>query len=113
MLETVNQWLPLLSLAGVVLFGWGMWHLSRSFVTRVEHEAIQARLADMEKETHETKQTLNILSVRLDGLPRAETVAELRVAIAELRGEVGSVREVMSRVERTLTLLTEHHMNEG
>ena len=44
------------------------------------------------------------------GWKGAEAIAELRVDVAELRGELEGLKGIMGRVEHTLSLLTEHHM---
>ena len=54
-LAIVNAALPLVSIIGTVLFGCAMWYLSRSFVTRAEHAAMQARLGDMECKADDIK----------------------------------------------------------
>lgn len=110
-LGIVNTALPLVSIIGTVLAACGMWYLSRSFVTRAEHEAVQARLGDMECKTGDLEKFVAAVSSRLDALPGAEAVTQLRVDVASLRGEVGGLREGMKRVEHMLSLLTEHHIN--
>ena len=55
-LGIVNTALPLVSIIGTVLAACGMWYLSRSFVTRAEHEAVQARLGDMKCKTRDIYQ---------------------------------------------------------
>ena len=109
-LTELDRWWPVLGILATLVYGWGIYRLSQSFVTRTEHEALQARLADMEKDANAARQELYILGARLEGLPRAEAIAELRVDGAELRGELEGLKGIMGRVEYTLSLLTEHHM---
>ena len=109
-LTELDRWWPVLGILATFIYGWGIYRLSQSFVTRTEHEALQARLADIEKDANAARQELYILGARLEGLPRAEAIAELRVDVAELRGELEGLKGIMGRVEHTLSLLTEHHM---
>ena len=70
-LTELDRWWPVLGILATLVYGWGIYRLSQSFVTRTEHEALQARLADMEKDANAARQELYILGARLEGLPRA------------------------------------------
>lgn len=119
-LAIVNTALPLVSIIGTVFFGCAMWYLSRSFVTRVEHEAVQARLGDMECKADDIERLVTVISSRLDALPGTDSWQQMQTSIEGLRGtnavllaKIEGQNELLKRIEHPMQLLLEYQLRGG
>ena len=117
LLKAMNAALPLVSIIGTVLFACCMWYLSRSFATRAEHHAVQARLRDMECKTGDIEKLVSSVSLRLDALPGGDSWQQMQTSIEGLRGQsavllakIEGQSDVLKRVEHPMQLLLEHHL---
>ena len=53
-LTELDRWWPVLGILATLVYGWGVYHLSRRFATRAEH--------------HDTQKTVAELGDRVDGI---------------------------------------------
>lgn len=119
-LAIVNAALPLVSIIGTVLFGCAMWYLSRSFVTRAEHAAMQARLGGMECKADDIERLVTVISSRLDALPGTDSWQQMQTSIEGLRGtnavllaKIEGQNELLKRIEHPMQLLLEYQLKGG
>ena len=86
---------------------WGMWSLRKQFVARAHCDAqcqvMRDKHAKLEQAQH--------------ALPDADEVQAMAVQLAEIEGSIKAVMatvqgqaEIMTRIERPLNLLLEHHV---
>lgn len=89
----------------------GAWAVRTSLVRREDHEALERRMGQVEK--------LNsMLELKIDALPTAHQVSDLRVGMAKIEGKVSALderldgqREVSERNEKLLRSLHDHLLN--
>lgn len=55
---------------------------------------------------------LDGIDVRIAAMPQADRVGSMERQMDQLRGEVAALREAVSRIDRMVTMLVEHQLNE-
>ena len=110
LLDEINRWWPLLSIAATLACGWCLWQLSRRFVSREEHEAILEAQDTLESRVEK-------LERRMETAPDNETMLSIQLSLAELRGGVKTLDSRMDGMENSMTglkneisMLIEHHL---
>lgn len=110
LLDEINRWWPLLSIAATLACGWCLWQLSRRFVSREEHDAILEAQDTLESRVEK-------LERRMETVPDAETMHKIELSLMELRGDMKAVCGRMDGMETSITglkneisMLLEHHL---
>jgi prefoldin subunit 5 len=117
----VDEWiwksLPVVALAVQGLFVWGMWSLSKSFVTcdscRATHAGYDAQLAEIEADGQELRGSLAKLATTEDLHQVAMQVQAVSGGQEALRESVKSLGISIDRLDKPIQLLLEHHINGG
>lgn len=98
LLEEINRWWPLLSIAATMVCGWCLWQLSRRFVTREEYianlEAQESLICRVEK-----------LEQHMENVPSNETLHKIELSLTELRGDMKALCSRMDGMENSITRL--------
>ena len=113
LLDEINRWWPLLSIAATLACGWCLWQLSRRFVSREEHEAILEAQDTLESRVEK-------LERRMETVPDNETMHKIALSLSELRGDMKEMRGRMDGMETSMlglkneiSMLIEHHLESG
>ena len=130
-LDTILKLWPLLSAAGAALgaliMGCLFWHLSKRFVRRDEHEALQEEVKEIQasvdgvgKQLGGLSGQLNALQSRLDNLPTQDKMNKILLGMEELRGTqkemAATMRgqaEVLKRIEHPVQLMMGEAIKKG
>lgn len=109
-MDELNRWWPLLSIAATLVCGWCLWQLSRRFVSREEHAAVlEAQNA--------LSRRVDTLEKRMETVPDNETMHKIELSLTELRGDMKAVCSRMDGMETSImglkneiSMLLEHHL---
>lgn len=118
--NAILQIWPILTLAGYVLMGWLLWHLSKSFVSRKAHEALKQEVKDIKDCMEDVSNQLSKVNGRLDMLPAAPEINRILLGLEELRGTQRELMatmkgqdEVLKRIEHPVQLLMGEAIKKG
>ncbi len=103
---------------------WGWWSLKRVFVTRTDFEACRAataaRLDAVESRQYSRTTALQQIDFKLDALPTSDEVRGLAISLKEIEGDLKGIRaqveglsHATARLERTVDMFTEVHMEKN
>ena len=119
-IDKIVTWWPLLTLAGYVILGFLLWHLSKSFVKREEHEALKIEVDAVRGCVDDVSRGVNTIQHRLELLPAARDLNKILLSLEELRGtqkelvaKMNGQEEVLKRIEHPVQLLMAAHMDGG
>lgn len=109
-MDELNRWWPLLSIAATLVCGWCLWQLSRRFVSREEHSAVLEAQSVLSRR-------VDTLEKRMETVPDNETMHKIELSLTELRGDMKAVCSRMDGMETSITglkneisMLLEHHL---
>ncbi len=110
LLLELDRWWPVLGIAATVFYGWGIYHLSRRFVTKEEYE-------NAKTEQDAIAERLELLERRMETVPDGETMHKIALSLAEVRGDMKAVRNRMDGMETAIAgikeqvnMLVQHHL---
>ena len=93
-IDEINRWWPLLSIAATAGCGWCLWQPSRRFVSRVE---------TLERHMESVPGNSAMHSIEL-------SLTELRGDMKELRGHMDGMETSMTGLKAEIAMLIEHHL---
>lgn len=106
--------ISLIVLLGQGLFAWLMWSARKSFVPR---ETCDGRCGKNEDRMNKADLRMAQLETAHQAMPTPEDVSDIKDRLGgiegEMKGLVATIRgqaEIMTRIERPLNLLMEHHL---
>ena len=109
-LTELDRWWPVLGILATLFYGWGIYHLSQRFASKKELESVRTEQESMSGR-------LEKLEKRMETVPDAETMHKIALSLAEVRGDLKSVRERMGGVETAISgireqvnMLVQHHL---
>lgn len=109
-MDELNRWWPLLSIAATLVCGWCLWQLSRRFVSREEHSAVLEAQSALSRR-------VDTLEKRMETVPDNKTMHKIELSLTELRGDMKAVCSRMDGMETSLmglkneiSMLLEHHL---
>lgn len=118
--DTILKLWPILTVAGAVLMAALFWHLSKRFVKREEHEAMQAEIKSLQISVDGIGGKLTSLQGRLDNLPTAGEVNKILLGLEELRGAqremtatIKGQADVLKRIEHPVQLMMAEAIKKG
>lgn len=104
--ETISQWVSLIlsviTLAGIV-YGWFTWgqKTSAADLTAFKDKQSEA-LGEIEDKLDAHDRRIQNVETELKHLPDKDSVVELKLAMADLKGTVGRLDESLNSVQRTV-----------
>jgi hypothetical protein len=118
--NTILQIWPILTLVGYVLMGWLLWHLSKSFVSRKDHEALKEEVRGIKECMEDVGNHLSKVSGRIESLPSAHETNRILLGLEEVRGTqrelIATMKgqdEVLKRIEHPVQLLMAEAIKKG
>lgn len=109
-IDEINRWWPLLSIAATAGCGWCLWQLSRRFVSREEHDVIV-------RTQEELAGRVETLERHMESVPGNSAMHSIELSLTELRGDMKELRGHMDGMETSMTglkaeiaMLIEHHL---
>ena len=110
LLTELDRWWPVLGILATVFYGWGIYHLSRSFATKEEYRAVRT-------EQESISGRLGKLEKRMETVPDANMMHAIELSLTELRGDVKEIRGRMDGMETSISgmknqinILVQHHL---
>ena len=92
-LTELDRWWPVLGILATLVYGWGVYHLSRRFATRAEHQR------------------------RMETVPDGKTMHAIQLSLEELRGDMKAIgtrmdgmKTSVSGLENQIAMLVQHHL---
>ena len=109
-LNELDPWWPVLGILATLVYGWGIYHLSRRFATRAEHHDTQRSVAELGDRVEE-------LERRMETVPDGKTMHAIQLSLEELRGDMkamgtrmGGIETSVSGLENQIAMLIQHHL---
>ena len=103
-LTELDRWWPVLGILATLVYGWGVYHLSRRFATRAEHHDTQKTVAEQ-------------LERRMETVPDGKTMHAIQLSLEELRGDMKAIgtrmdgmKTSVSGLENQIAMLVQHHL---
>ncbi len=106
MLDFITQPQVIIAIC-TALWGWVVWSFNRKFADKKDVEDVDSKVNCLDNRITKAEDTLKTL-------PKSSDVHELKLALANLGGDVKAISQATSRMERTLDLQQEYLMkNKG
>lgn len=109
-LTELDRWWPVLGILATLVYGWGVYHLSRRFATRAEHHDTQKTVAELGDRVEE-------LERRMETVPDGKTMHAIQLSLEELRGDIKAIgtrmdgmKTSVSGLENQIAMLVQHHL---
>ena len=104
-LTELDRWWPVLGVIATLFYGWGIYHLSRRFVTKEEYAAVRTEQESMSGR-------LESLERRMETVPDSETMHRIALSLAEVRGDMKAVRNRMDGMDTSIGGIKEHNITD-
>lgn len=116
-----NHIIPIILLGVQGIFGWFLWSMRQSFVSKEScqenREKDQQKVIAISQTQFELRQAISGLNEKVQTLPTANNVSDLKIAFTEMKGTNGRLEErlnsgdqLLRRVEHQLNLLIDGHL---
>ena len=102
-LTELDRWWPVLGILATLVYGWGVYHLSRRFATKYEHDGLAGRVDDLER--------------RMETVPDGKTMLGIQLLLKEQRGDMKALEARLEGIEsgmvglkNQIDMLIQHHL---
>ncbi len=104
-LTVLDRWWPVLGVIATLFYGWGIYHLSRRFVTKEEYEAVRTEQENMSGR-------LESLERRMETVPDSETMHRIALSLAEVRNRMDGMDTSIGGIKEQINMLVQHHLDQ-
>ena len=80
-LTELDRWWPVLGILATLVYGWGVYHLSRRFATKYEHDGLAGCVSGLAGRVDD-------LERRMETVPDGKTMLGIQLLLKEQRGDM-------------------------
>lgn len=117
LLNTIKWYWHLAALLVQAVFVWLVWSMRKAFVTAEKCAACQKALSGQVEEMDKRQE---VAEVKMQGVPSYSDLTEVLKELESVRGDIKEVRafqegqqQSLTRIEKQMDMLMDHHMREG
>ena len=109
-LTELDRWWPVLGILATLVYGWGVYHLSRRFATKYEHDGLAGCVSGLAGRVDD-------LERRMETVPDGKTMLGIQLLLKEQRGDMKALEARLEGIEsgmgglkNQIDMLIQHHL---